>query len=69
MFKIAILQKRAINAQIDKTERIFYAEFDMDAIREYRNREMLGNIFRKVEAYDQLLSKEIKEPFIRAGQN
>ena len=30
---------------------------------------MLGNTFRKVEAYSQLLSKEIKEPFIRDGQN
>ena len=31
---------------------------------------MLGNTFRKVEAYSQLLSKEIKEPFIRLpGQN
>ncbi len=53
----------------DKTEGIFYAEFDMEAIREYRNREMLGNTFRKVEAYSQLLSKEIKKPFIRDGQN
>ena len=53
----------------DKTEGILYAEFDMEAIREYRNREMLGNTFRKVEAYSQLLSKEIKEPFIRDGQN
>ena len=53
----------------DKTEGILYAEFDMEAIREYRNREMLGNTFRKVEAYSQLLSKEIKKPFIRDGQN
>ena len=53
----------------DKTEGIFYAEFDMEAIREYRNREMLGNTFRKVEAYSQLLSKEIKEPFLRDEQN
>ena len=53
----------------DKTEGIFYAEFDMEAVREYRNREMLGNTFRKVEAYSQLLNKEIKKPFIRDGQN
>lgn len=53
----------------DKTEGIFYAEFDMEAIRDYRRREMLGNTFRKVEAYSQLLNKEIKEPFIRPGQN
>lgn len=51
------------------TEGIFYAEFDMEAIREYRSREMLGNTFRKVDAYSQLLSKEIKKPFIRDGQN
>ena len=30
---------------------------------------MLGNTFRKVEAYSQLLSKEIKEPFLRDEQN
>ena len=30
---------------------------------------MLGNTFRKVEAYSQLLSKEIKNPFIRENQN
>ncbi len=53
----------------DVTEGIFYAEFDMEAIREYRNREMLGNTFRKIDAYSALLSKEIKEPFIRKGQN
>lgn len=41
----------------------------MEAIRDYRRREMLGNTFRKVEAYSQLLNKEIKEPFIRPGQN
>ena len=52
----------------DKTQGIFYAEFDMKAIREYRNREMLGNTFRKVEAYNELLSKDIREPFIRSGQ-
>ena len=53
----------------DKTEGIFYAEFDMEAIREYRSREMLGNTFRKPDAYGELLQKEIKEPFIRDGQN
>lgn len=53
----------------DKTEGIFYVEFDMEAIREYRSREMLGNTFRKPDAYGELLQKEIKEPFIRDGQN
>ena len=53
----------------DMTEGIFYADFDMDLIRDYRNREMMGNTFRKVDAYGILLDKTIREPFIRQGQN
>ena len=51
-----------------ETEGMFYAEFDMDAIRKYREREMMGNTFRKVKAYSDLLSDEIQYPFIREGQ-
>ena len=54
-----------------ETEGLFYAEFDMDAIRQYREREMLGNMgntFRKVKAYSDLLSDEIHYPFKREGQ-
>ena len=39
--------------------------FLADELREYRSSEMMGNTFRKVDAYEGLLSKEIKEPFIR----
>ena len=52
----------------DCTEGIFYAEFDMDKIREYRRSEMMGNTFRKVESYAELLNSTIQEPFIRKGQ-
>ena len=52
----------------DKTEGLFYAEFDMDAIREYREREMMGNTFRKVKAYSKLLDDSVEYPFIREGQ-
>lgn len=51
------------------TEGIFYADFDMDMIREYRSREMMGNTFRKVQAYGALLDKNIEEPFVRKGQS
>ena len=47
------------------TEGLFYADFDMDAIRAYRESEMMGNTFRKVKAYAQLLSDEIQYPFDR----
>ena len=53
----------------DITEGLFYADLDMDAIREYRNNEMMRNTFRKVDAYDILLDKSIREPFIRQGQD
>lgn len=53
----------------DITEGIFYADFDMDAIREYRSSEMMGNTFRKVETYDVLLDQTIQAPFLRQGQD
>lgn len=49
----------------DMTEGLYYADFNMDTIREYRENEMMGNTFRKVKAYEELLSAEIKAPFIR----
>ncbi len=48
-----------------ETEGLFYAEFDMNAIRAYREREMMGNTFRKVMAYSELLNSDIQYPFIR----
>lgn len=52
----------------DMTEGLLYADFDMDEIRDYRSREMMGNTFRKVVAYKELLDDTISYPFIRDGQ-
>ena len=52
----------------DVTEGLFYAEFNMDEIRRYRENEMLGNTYRKVKAYGLLLSEKIEYPFIRENQ-
>jgi len=52
----------------DVSEGLLYAGFDMDAIRDYRSREMMGNTFRKVDTYGELLSRDIREPFLREGQ-
>ena len=38
-------------------------------IRNYREQEMMGNTFRKVRAYDLLLSEKIEYPFIRGNFN
>lgn len=49
----------------DETEDIFIAEYDLQKLRNYRSHEIMGNTFRKVKAYSELLTSDIKEPFIR----
>ena len=48
-----------------ETEGLFYAEFDMERLRSYREREMLSNTFRKVKAYAPLLDERVEYPFVR----
>lgn len=50
----------------DVTEDIFMVPFDMAAIRDYRRREVWGNAYRKVNAYGDLLSPTVNEPFLRS---
>ncbi len=42
----------------DESEGIFYAEFDLDAIREFRKREVWGNSYRKIDAYVNVSEKK-----------
>ena len=49
----------------DVLEEILIAEFDMDRMRAYRERETWGNAYRKPEAYTDLVRFEVKKPFIR----
>lgn len=49
----------------EMTEGIFLAHFDLDQLRRYRSNEMMGNTFRKVNAYKDLLSDKVESPFIR----
>ena len=51
----------------DAAEQIIMAEFNLDEIRAYRTNETWGNAYRKTKAYGDLLSDEVKEPFMRAG--
>ncbi len=46
-------------------EGIYMAPFDMDAIREYRERETMGNAYRKPSAYAALTSPDVQPPFVR----
>ena len=47
-------------------EGIFIAEFDMDAIRDYRRREVWGNSFRRPRLYGALADEAVEPPFVRA---
>ena len=47
-------------------EGIYIAEFDLDRIRVYRERETWGNAYRKPRRYGLLTSQRVDRPFIRA---
>lgn len=47
------------------SEDIYVVEYNLEELRQYRKNEMMGNTFRKIEAYSEILSNEIKEPFLR----
>lgn len=49
----------------ENAEKIFYAEINLDHLREYRRREVWGNAYRKVSAYKKLTQKIIVPDFIR----
>jgi predicted amidohydrolase len=48
-------------------EGVYIAEFEMDKIRAYREREVWGNAFRKPRWYGLLASPEVEYPFVRAS--
>jgi N-carbamoylputrescine amidase len=46
-------------------EGVYLARFDLDEIRAYREREALGNAFRRPHRYGLLTAVEIEKPFVR----
>ena len=50
---------------MEEKEDIKIVQFNMSEIREYRNRETLGDAYRKPYAYKQLIENDVREPFIR----
>jgi predicted amidohydrolase len=51
--------------EADGREGVYVAQFDMDKIRAYRERESWGNAFRKPRSYGLLTSLNVEPPFIR----
>ena len=48
-------------------EGIYLAEFDLDAIRDYRRRETWGNAFRRPHCYGALVAPDVAPPFVRVN--
>jgi len=51
--------------EADESEGIWLAEFDLDALRRYRERETWGNAYRKPKTYRALIDEEVVPPFLR----
>jgi len=49
-----------------ESEGIYLGEFDLDKIREYREREVWGAACRKARTYGSLTSAEVRPPFVRS---
>jgi len=47
------------------TDTILLADFDLNQIRQYREREMFGNAMRRPDAYGPLTGSNVRHPFIR----
>jgi len=46
-------------------EQLLLARFDLDALRDYREREVWGNAFRRADAYQALVDPSARPPFAR----
>ena len=53
--------------QAGESEGVYLADFDLDRLRAYREREVWGNGFRKPQAYGSLSSPAVEPPFLRAS--
>jgi predicted amidohydrolase len=50
-----------------ESQGVYLANFDLEAMREYRGRETWGNAFRKPTRYHCLTSTVVNQPFVRKG--
>ncbi len=48
-------------------EGVYLAPFDLERLRDYRQREAWGNAFRKPSRYGVLTSREVAPPFVRVN--
>jgi len=59
--------RNTLVVEAGERECIFFASFDLDAIRAYRTYETEGNAFRKPHRYGLLTSPDVAESFVRVS--
>ena len=57
--------RNTLVVEAGEMEDLYMATFDIDEIRDYREREVWGNAYRKPSLYNELLSPNVNSPFIR----
>lgn len=57
--------RNTLVVEAGESEGVYIAEFDMDRLRKYRERETWGNAFRRPRLYGALTSEVVQAPFIR----
>jgi len=50
-----------------ESEGVYLAAFDMEAIRDWRRREVWGNAYRRPQRYGLLTSLDVEPPFVRVN--
>jgi predicted amidohydrolase len=58
-------ERETLIVEADEREGVFIAEFDLEAIRDYRARETWGNAYRRPRLYAALTGEGVNPPFIR----
>ncbi|HUZ03301.1 MAG TPA: carbon-nitrogen hydrolase family protein [Thermomicrobiaceae bacterium] len=58
-------QRDTLVVEAGEREGIYPALFDLDELRDYRERETWGNAFRRPHRYGRLTSPEVAPPFVR----
>ena len=57
--------RETVLVEAGEEEGVYSADFDMEEIRAYREREVWGNAFRKPNRYGLLASDKVRPSFIR----
>jgi len=62
---VAFDAEGSLVVEAGKNEGLYMAQFDIDAMRRYREKTVWGNAFRRPHRYGSLASYEVQEPFVR----